>query len=275
MFCAPCSALRQVFIYSVTNWNTPHILDMRGGASLIVQSETHFLTLEGVQGLQVRSQTSQIVGSVRTWAKARAASSPPFGRRSLRPRKTPLHPFVRKPLQHIARRPYRRIVLRAYVEKHAGSELILRHSARCRSVAVFLEEELGARIPSNGHASPQIWTYEGRQVSSPRFQNLRADYLSGRAISLATDAVAILDRTAPKSVRICDVGTGRPLADGKTAEITHECPVVSGGMCRKAWQQVPQRVCLFQYSLCRSKGGESNKRRDEGIHLSSSHLSSK
>lgn len=42
----------QVFIYSVTNWNTPHILDMRGATSLIVQAETHFLTLDNSQGVQ-------------------------------------------------------------------------------------------------------------------------------------------------------------------------------------------------------------------------------
>lgn len=73
----------------------------------------------------------------------------------------------------------------------------------------------------------QIWTYEGRHVSNPRFQNLRAEYLSGRAISLSEDAVAILDRTSPKCIRVCDVSTGRPLADGKASEIVHECEVVS------------------------------------------------
>lgn len=79
------------------------------------------------------------------------------------------------------------------------------------------------RMQQNGL---QIWTYEGRQVSSPRFQNLRADYLSGRAISLSEDAVAILDRTSPKCVRVCDVSTGRPLGDGVSAEVDHDCEVV-------------------------------------------------
>lgn len=50
----------QVFIYSVTNWNTPHILDMRGATSLIVQAETHFLTLDTTQGVQV-SQSSRLI----------------------------------------------------------------------------------------------------------------------------------------------------------------------------------------------------------------------
>ena len=45
----------EVFIYSVSNWNTPHILDMRSGASLIVQAENHFLTVDISQGVQVSS----------------------------------------------------------------------------------------------------------------------------------------------------------------------------------------------------------------------------
>lgn len=80
--------------------------------------------------------------------------------------------------------------------------------------------------PSCTRLQKQVWTYEGRQVSSPRFQNLRADYLSSRAISLSEDAVAILDRSAPKSVRVCDVVTGRPLSDGMAAEVEHDCEVV-------------------------------------------------
>lgn len=58
--------LGQVFIYSVANWNTPHILDTRGGASLIVQSETHFLTLDAAQGVQVSSRPTQKSVSIDT-----------------------------------------------------------------------------------------------------------------------------------------------------------------------------------------------------------------
>lgn len=64
-------------------------------------------------------------------------------------------------------------------------------------------------------------------MSNPRFQNLRAEYLSGRAISLSGDAVAILDRSSPKSVRVCDVSTGWPLADGRAPEVVHDSEVVS------------------------------------------------
>ncbi len=80
-----------------------------------------------------------------------------------------------------------------------------------------------------GTMPTKIWTYEGRHVSNPRFQNLRAEYLSGRAISLSEDAVAILDRASPRCIRVCDVSTGRPLADGKASEVAHDCEVVRSG----------------------------------------------
>lgn len=77
-------------------------------------------------------------------------------------------------------------------------------------------------------------------MSNPRFQNLRAEYLSGRAISLSEDAVAILDRASPRCIRVCDVSTGRPLADGKASEVAHDCEVVreeGGGERKRAWEQ--------------------------------------
>ncbi|CAM9852177.1 unnamed protein product, partial [Choristocarpus tenellus] len=72
----------------------------------------------------------------------------------------------------------------------------------------------------------KVWTYEGRQVSNPRFQNLRPEFLNRQGISLSEEAVAILDRTDPKVIRVCDVSKGRPLNDSK-ASITHHCEVVS------------------------------------------------
>lgn len=101
----------------------------------------------------------------------------------------------------------------------------------------------------------QIWTNKGRHVSNPRFQNLRAEYLSGRAISLSEDAVAILDRTSPKCVRVCDVSTGRPLADGKTSEVVHECEVVrevDGGGC----SCMAMAACPYKWFVVREAGTE-------------------
>ncbi|CBN75053.1 conserved unknown protein [Ectocarpus siliculosus] len=160
----------QVLIYSVTNWNTPYILFMRGATSLIVQAETHFLTLDTVQGVQ-------------------------------------------------------------------------------------------------------IWIYEGRHVSNPRFQNLRADYLSGRAISLSEDAVAILDRSSPRCVRVCDVATGRPLADERVAEVVHECEVeevflsqFSKGLSERRLAFIDRNKKLWLCPVVSSSAGRSSVPAKHKLH---------
>lgn len=44
----------------------------------------------------------------------------------------------------------------------------------------------------------QIFNYEGRLLSNPRFQGLRPESLSRDTISLAADCVAIIDHTDGK-----------------------------------------------------------------------------
>jgi intraflagellar transport protein 80 len=87
----------QAYVYSVNNWNTPHILDLRQGAAinLVLLSPRHFLLLDSAVGLTV-------------------------------------------------------------------------------------------------------YSYEGRQLSQPRFQGLRPDCLSRASISLAPDCVAVIDHTDSK-----------------------------------------------------------------------------
>ena len=45
----------QACIYSTANWNTPHIVELRGTASLILQCARHFLMVDTLNGLQVRT----------------------------------------------------------------------------------------------------------------------------------------------------------------------------------------------------------------------------
>ncbi|POM71477.1 Intraflagellar Transport protein 80, partial [Phytophthora palmivora] len=44
-FLVVCTAT-QCFIYDAQSWNTPHIFDLRAAVSLLVQSESHFLTVD-------------------------------------------------------------------------------------------------------------------------------------------------------------------------------------------------------------------------------------
>eukprot|EP00967_Tisochrysis_lutea_P107848 scaffold166732_cov27-Tisochrysis_lutea.AAC.1 len=46
----------QVCIHATSNFNTPHIIELRGTVSLILQSAPHFLMVDTVSGMQVRSE---------------------------------------------------------------------------------------------------------------------------------------------------------------------------------------------------------------------------
>eukprot|EP00953_Heterococcus_sp_UTEX-ZZ885_P001688 1436-Heterococcus_DN1.PRE.2 len=55
----------QCFIYAVTNWNTPHIFDLRGAVSLIALAPRHFLTVDALAGVQVWSYDGRPISSPR------------------------------------------------------------------------------------------------------------------------------------------------------------------------------------------------------------------
>ena len=55
----------QCVIYSTTNWNTPHIIELRGTVSLIVQSRDHFAMVDTVNGLQVLNFDGRVLSQPR------------------------------------------------------------------------------------------------------------------------------------------------------------------------------------------------------------------
>ncbi|KAG7389692.1 Intraflagellar transport protein 80 [Phytophthora pseudosyringae] len=106
-FLVVCTAT-QCFIYDAQSWNTPHIFDLRAAVSLLVQSESHFLTVDNFNGIQV-------------------------------------------------------------------------------------------------------YSYEGKTVSNPKFPGLHVEFLSSRTISLSSDTLAILDHSDRKTIRCFDLNTGKQL----------------------------------------------------------------
>jgi intraflagellar transport protein 80 len=74
-------------------------------------------------------------------------------------------------------------------------------------------------------AGVTVYSYEGRTVSTPRFNGLRPESLNKNTVALCNDCVAILDRTDSKTVRVFDTATGKALtgAVSHKAEITHLC----------------------------------------------------
>jgi intraflagellar transport protein 80 len=56
-----------------------------------------------------------------------------------------------------------------------------------------------------------IYSYEGKHVSTPKQQGLRVEFLNQRHISLSADVLAVIDPTNPKSVKLFDILSGRSL----------------------------------------------------------------
>ena len=67
-----------------------------------------------------------------------------------------------------------------------------------------------------------IFNYEGRILSSPKYQGLRAEFLNKRSISLSSDVVAILDTSNSKVIRIFDVVSGK----ATNVNVEHSCDII-------------------------------------------------
>ncbi|KAF0693598.1 Aste57867_15463 [Aphanomyces stellatus] len=57
----------------------------------------------------------------------------------------------------------------------------------------------------------QIYSYEGRAISNPKFPGLHVEFLNRLTLSLSIDTVSILDHSDRKTIRSFDINTGKPL----------------------------------------------------------------
>ena len=62
-----------------------------------------------------------------------------------------------------------------------------------------------------------IYTYDGKQIQSPQITGVRFSLLSKKMISISNDIIAILPPNNPKSIKIYDIQSGKPLQ----VEINH------------------------------------------------------
>ncbi|KAJ3051223.1 Intraflagellar transport protein 80 [Rhizophlyctis rosea] len=58
----------------------------------------------------------------------------------------------------------------------------------------------------------QIYNYEARLVSSPKYAGLRADAITVQTIALSNDTLAVRDSADDKAIHIFDTTTGRPIS---------------------------------------------------------------
>eukprot|EP00795_Rhopilema_esculentum_P016996 gene16996-8500_t len=76
--------------------------------------------------------------------------------------------------------------------------------------------------------SVQIYSYEGRLLSTPKYQGMRPDMMSAQTIALCNDTLAIKDKTDEKLIYLFDAVSGKPLGDGKP--IQHSAEVLEIGL---------------------------------------------
>ncbi|KAJ3086032.1 Intraflagellar transport protein 80 [Quaeritorhiza haematococci] len=60
-------------------------------------------------------------------------------------------------------------------------------------------------------AGIQIFTYDARPMSSPKYPGLRPEFLHMQTLALSGDVVAVRDRADEKAIYLFDVATGKPL----------------------------------------------------------------
>lgn len=68
----------------------------------------------------------------------------------------------------------------------------------------------------------QVISYEGRPLSTIKFSGLRTEHLNHQTLSICRDAVALVDPSQPKQIRVFDVFTGRAMGQ----PIQHKLDVV-------------------------------------------------
>lgn len=85
----------------------------------------------------------------------------------------------------------------------------------------------------------QVITFEGKILCSPKFQGLRAEYLTKDMVALSPDTVVVVDSVDPKRMQIMDATSGRSIT-----KLTHTVEVNS--VCLNQHMLGPQeRMLLF------------------------------
>lgn len=67
-----------------------------------------------------------------------------------------------------------------------------------------------------------IYNYEGKLISSPKYQGLRVEFLNKRHLSLSSDVLALIDPMKPKNVHVFDIASGKASA----THITHSTDII-------------------------------------------------
>ena len=64
----------------------------------------------------------------------------------------------------------------------------------------------------DGRHNINVYNYEGRHISNPKYQGLRVEFLNKNSISVSSDVIGVIDTTNSKMIKIFDVMNGQPLS---------------------------------------------------------------
>ncbi|XP_023311105.1 intraflagellar transport protein 80 homolog [Anoplophora glabripennis] len=84
------------------------------------------------------------------------------------------------------------------------------------SVIILLLSEKHMLLVEKGTVG--IYNYQGRLVASPRWPNMRLDYLRGSHLSLSPDTLAVRDTSDMKTVHIIDLSNTRSASEATTIQ---------------------------------------------------------
>jgi len=86
----------------------------------------------------------------------------------------------------------------------------------------------------------QVYSYDGRVLSNPRFAGIRVEFLNRRTLGLSSDTVAILDKADGKTIRCFDAATARHISD-----ITHHMDIVEIAVSQYATGTAERKVVFI------------------------------
>lgn len=85
----------------------------------------------------------------------------------------------------------------------------------------------------------QVFNYDGRMISNPKFSGLRVEFLSKRLLSLSDDVVAVVDTNNPKVVHLFDIASGKSSGD-----IEHGLEVIEVTL-NQVERAAERKVCIL------------------------------
>jgi len=86
----------------------------------------------------------------------------------------------------------------------------------------------------------QIYNYEGRIMSNPKFSGLRLEFLNSSCLSLSSDVVAVVDTANQKLVRLFDTVSGKPL----TQNLEHNLEVLEVSL-NQVDHAAERKICVL------------------------------